>query len=44
MLGVVDAEALTSFEGESLGCLGEESILCGAGVWVGEMVWEHTIE
>jgi hypothetical protein len=40
MLGVVDAEAVTSFEGESLGCLGEKSILCGAD----EMAWKYTIE
>jgi hypothetical protein len=33
MLGVVDAEAVTSFEGESLGCFGEKSILCGADAW-----------
>jgi hypothetical protein len=38
------AEAWTGFEGESLGCLGEKSILCGAGAWVGEMVWKYNIE
>jgi hypothetical protein len=43
MLGVVDAEALTSFEGESLG-LEEKSILCGADAWVGEAVGKYTIE
>jgi hypothetical protein len=44
VLGVVDTKALTDFEEESLGCLGEKSILCGAGVWVGEMVWKYSIE
>jgi hypothetical protein len=29
--GAIYAQAVTSFEGESLGCLGEESILWGAG-------------
>jgi hypothetical protein len=33
------AKALTSFEGESLECLGEKSILWGAGVWGDETVW-----
>ncbi len=38
------AEVLTGFEGESLGCLGEESILWGAGAWVNKTVGKYTIE
>jgi hypothetical protein len=32
------AKAWTGFEGESLECLGEKSILWGAGAWVDETV------
>jgi hypothetical protein len=35
------AELLTGFDGESLGCLGEKSILWGAGAWVDKMVWKY---
>jgi hypothetical protein len=38
------AEAMTGFEGESLGCLGEKSILCGADAWLDKTVWKYTIE
>jgi hypothetical protein len=38
------AWALTGSEGESLGCLGEKSILCGADVLVDKMVWKYNIE
>jgi hypothetical protein len=42
--GAIYAKALTGFEGESLGCLGEKSILCGAGAWVDKTVGKYTIE
>jgi hypothetical protein len=38
------AEAMTGFEGESLGCLGEESILWGADAWGDETVGKYNIE
>jgi hypothetical protein len=44
VLVTIYAEALTGFEGESLGCLGEKSILWGADAGVDEMVWEYNIE
>jgi hypothetical protein len=37
------AEEVTGFEGESLGGLGEKSILCGADEWVDKTVGEYTI-
>jgi hypothetical protein len=42
--GVVDAKALTGFERESLGGLGEKGVLWGAGAWVGKTVGKYTIE
>jgi hypothetical protein len=37
-------KAWTGFEGESLGRLGEKSILCGVDAWVDGAVWKYTIE
>jgi hypothetical protein len=42
--GVVDTKVLTIFEKESLECLGEKSILCGADAWVDKTVGKYSIE